>query len=586
MRPYKEGATRVFMQTHGFSINLFEGKWDKPNDYLKYGDKAKEQVDNGGYLTTLNDNSEWEIPRNIVDELFNYANQKYTYSAKFIFEGVSVVGGVDCEEELKKDEEDIKTCYLEMRFEQQNDEGEWEDVGKTKKLYIIFREISDLYDHYTVDGKWNDNSGSYQEGVLLANAIPAAKPSNKYEIGLWDDEHKDQYILFVHGWRMQPPERMFFAETALKRLYWQGYKGKYGFFSWPTKWFDKPAWVGPVDEAIRAAGHPYNYDTSEAIARRSGTRLATLLQYLKSENKNPVNIFAHSMGNIVVSEALLSSTGIVVNNYVALQSAATADAYTSDAPRRTEENSRFPYDHWVGRWQNVFCCHTAFYELKPDGTRSMYVPPLPGEDNTDPNPITNLENNGYRNNEVSDMYSFVTPGRHALAPDKEEGADYRSYYSGIRTSIQSGGIWNFYNRYDYALEGWQFNQILKPDIGTGYTREIEYTNPEASKDEIEKEWIVIDHWEVNGIDIEWQGGRMQNPGHPEIMAFTVPARSFALGADPGLAGLGEIGGSINLSQLGVTGQSYDHSAEFLSNIIKRGPIWQNLLGAFGLRGER
>ena len=42
------------------------------------------------------------------------------------------------------------------------------------------------------------------------------------------------YILFVHGWNMAPWEKDRFAETAFKRLYWQGYQGRFGEFRWPT----------------------------------------------------------------------------------------------------------------------------------------------------------------------------------------------------------------------------------------------------------------------------------------------------------------------------------------------------------------
>jgi|SRR5208283_805378 len=37
----------------------------------------------------------------------------------------------------------------------------------------------------------------------------------------------NQYILFVHGWNLQPYEKDAFASTAYKRLYWQGYKGRF-----------------------------------------------------------------------------------------------------------------------------------------------------------------------------------------------------------------------------------------------------------------------------------------------------------------------------------------------------------------------
>ena len=53
------------------------------------------------------------------------------------------------------------------------------------------------------------------------------------------------YILFVHGWNMETWEKDRFAETAFKRLYWQGYQGRFGEFRWPTDYdFTGSFWIG------------------------------------------------------------------------------------------------------------------------------------------------------------------------------------------------------------------------------------------------------------------------------------------------------------------------------------------------------
>jgi hypothetical protein len=55
----------------------------------------------------------------------------------------------------------------------------------------------------------------------------------------------NQYILFVHGWNMSPTEKTFFANTAYKRLWWQGYQGRFGAFHWPTM-YNFPSWSSQV----------------------------------------------------------------------------------------------------------------------------------------------------------------------------------------------------------------------------------------------------------------------------------------------------------------------------------------------------
>ena len=137
---------------------------------------------------------------------------------------------------------------------------------------------------------------------------------------------KKQYILFIHGWRMKPTERRNFADTAFKRLYWQGYRGRFGLFNWPTEWTD-------TSTTLKALQDPQNFDRSEQKAWNSAAALRNLLKKLDSEyGTQNVNMFAHSMGNIVASEALrLEATSPhpqkLVHVYVASQAAVPADAY-------------------------------------------------------------------------------------------------------------------------------------------------------------------------------------------------------------------------------------------------------------------
>jgi hypothetical protein len=134
---------------------------------------------------------------------------------------------------------------------------------------------------------------------------------------------------------MQPWERRAFAETSFKRLFWLGYNGRFGLFSWPTEFverWDWPAGLGVLKD-------PNNYNRSEVQAWKSGKELQKLLKNLSSESKYSGNIkvFAHSMGNIVVSEALkelskVSGSKGTISHYAACQAASVAHAYNPDAP--------------------------------------------------------------------------------------------------------------------------------------------------------------------------------------------------------------------------------------------------------------
>ena len=140
---------------------------------------------------------------------------------------------------------------------------------------------------------------------------------------------KDKTIIFVHGYRMQPWERRSFAETALKRLYWQGYGGRFVFFSWPTDYV-----AGTPGQIFS----PQNYDRSEFQARRSGASvlpsvITDVRRRLCQQDPQLLCISGHSMGNIVVSEAMRRFSVQSAGLYLSFQSADLAGCFKYDVPR-------------------------------------------------------------------------------------------------------------------------------------------------------------------------------------------------------------------------------------------------------------
>lgn len=180
--------------------------------------------------------------------------------------------------------------------------------------WIQIKDIKQMYERWTVGENPNAapmNSATWQ---VDSQAFRYASPTDT----------NTPYILFVHGWNMQPWEKDRFAETAFKRLYWQGYQGRFGSFRWPT--FNN--W--PATETL------YSYDKSEFQAWKSGVGLKNFLTKLNSQYQGNVYLMAHSMGNVVAGEALKQAgTNILVNTYIAMQAAIPAHAYDAFAPTRT-----------------------------------------------------------------------------------------------------------------------------------------------------------------------------------------------------------------------------------------------------------
>jgi len=129
---------------------------------------------------------------------------------------------------------------------------------------------------------------------------------------------------------METWEKDRFAETTYKRLYWQGYNGRFGFFRWPTgNGFGAigESWNNPITDSN-------NYDKSEWQAWKSAVGLRRLLAELNSTSPNNVRLIAHSMGNVVAGEALRTNTPLV-QTYSAMQAAVPSHSYDGTAPTRS-----------------------------------------------------------------------------------------------------------------------------------------------------------------------------------------------------------------------------------------------------------
>jgi hypothetical protein len=327
------------------------------------------------------------------------------------------------------------------------------------------------------------------------NSRPASAATSTWPIdsGSYTTNSTD-YILFVHGWRMKPWERRAFAHTAFKRLWWQGYRGRFGLFSWPTDWVNDPLFLQLLDAQ--------NYDRSERRAWRSAYALRRLLQDLGGRYPGRVRMMAHSMGNVTASEALrrqgLRSATALLHTYVASQASTVAHAYDATGPETIETDA-----------------------------------------------------------------STDTPETYAHYPTNN-----LPYFIGMTNAVQrnigngSPRIVNFHNRLDYALNKWLINQDAKPDSGWVYSK------PNQG-------WFRVD-----------TRVRLHFPHDTyEIYAHMAEARSRALGAavDVNHTVGGQIGSSINLgpnTAFDYQGNDWEHSAEFLSTIMRRRSYWSQLLTTF------
>lgn len=548
-----EGMT-FSMKANNININLYRGAWEKGTDYLTDADVMENQVkpnidvdgkEEPAYLFKLehSDQEKFFSQEEIVS-IFGTGNQ-----AKLIFEGYKP-SPATCQNQPGE-------CYLELLLKRGN------ELVTSTKVFMQLYDVKNYYDHYSVgDGQAQNGPTLLATATNLHDSVSELYQKYNINIGL-DEEFENEYIMFVHGWRMKYKERVSFGETAFKRLYWSGYKGEFGLFSWPTGWFDLPAYLYGPAQLPYVTGNFQNYGDSEALARQIGPKLTNLLVGLKEE-KN-VHIFAHSMGNVVVSEALRFSGGTsLVAHYVASQAAEVAGAYkplqSLMKHRAPVANITFssPEDAW------------RFYNLDNHLLDVEYEMP--------PN-----------------HYSYTIPALHgATSPDFEHQEATQEgwgagYYAGIKQS--AGRIVNFFNKKDAALLSWELNQLTKPDFLDGPTWEYDYSwdclrgvaclvdpYPDTEKDD-----KVTDVYKKATNEILWNLQPALDANSADILGHIVPARTNALGQVSVSGAASEVAFNISLNKTSsaFNDANQGHSAQFYGNYILRKNYWKSLLSEFG-----
>lgn len=186
--------------------------------------------------------------------------------------------------------------------------------------YLEFHDVKDFFEHArSSDVALNDppttNTGAYS--------------IDSYQVAHASSENKE-VIVFVHGINNTEFVYENANDTIFKRLYWQGYNGRYAAFRWPS-----PTW-SLMPTSTNQIGY-LEYNKGEYIGWQSGAGFKHYVDNLRARFPDyTINVCATSGGGVVASEGI--RLGAQVDNYAMVFVSLPAESFDGN-------NTNLIYDY-------------------------------------------------------------------------------------------------------------------------------------------------------------------------------------------------------------------------------------------------
>lgn len=389
------------------------------------------------------------------------------------------------------------------------------EISEGPGVWFDLVNIKSMYERAVATAAFNESWHYAHAGDVPAFLVSIAPDPKGHSFQQPANETKES-LVFVHGWKMEEDDVRSFAETMFKRLWWQGYRGRFRVLRWPTYTGD------------------YSFSESEFMAWKCGSVLKNYIEGSVPGASLPSDytkcVAAHSLGNVVVGSAL--KQGLVPDRYFAMQGAIPSGCYdTSDA---------------VNGFASPASASSAFDAVPSIVVlRSMFS----GGESSRATPDDTSPDWGYRGYltgaYAGKVVNFCNPQDFALTTGSTIGIDtnWLAWQFGYkpRDRTISGDI-NFEYRYiPTAPEG----QRLKL-----------YRYTDTTHDTVDAERPIAD-------------------AH-ESMGFLARTRSLPLGADTQAGGI--VNTTINLRDAyGFTESRGDHGGQFRRSIQNVRPFYQRII---------
>ncbi|MFZ4774282.1 MAG: esterase/lipase family protein [Terrimicrobiaceae bacterium] len=389
-------------------------------------------------------------------------------------------------------------------------DSEGHEIGEGPGVWLDLKDIK----------KMLQRGNALPEGIQAPHDNESGPFSGTISVDLDGDFQKDlseekNAIVFVHGWSMTYDSYINYSETMFKRLWHQGFKGRFCSLRWAPL---------VVNEAQLYAGE---YNRSEHRAFLYGQALKQFVETVKQDIPT-VSLIGHSMGNIVCGSAL--QQGLMVNNYLLMEAAVPAGCFDESGG-----NGIGGVNGYARFWNLEVTNPTPDYHQAPNGD----------------------QNNGYRG------FLQVIGGNVA--------GDIVNYHNQRDFALATGTKFFFFEA------NWEKNQEdYKPDgsttvIHSGDWRYLYNSNATDLSQRARLENIQF----INSSPV-WALTRYVNNSF-EVKSFIARPRSMAVGStDASLENQPGIMRHVNLQDYGFDGRESDHSGQFNRRIQELDALYLNI----------
>lgn len=164
---------------------------------------------------------------------------------------------------------------------------------------------------------------------------PFALDNGKNEVIFSNKNNRDpskDVFLFLHGFNVTEADAVDTNRVFFRRMYWTGYRGTYIGLTWngdynPIEW-------EAIRDSIDRLFYKIHFDTDVFQAFQTAPAIRNFIKSLPESVQ--INIAAHSLGNLVMWEALrllsCEKSNLRINNVVSIEGAVWSDAFRNPAP--------------------------------------------------------------------------------------------------------------------------------------------------------------------------------------------------------------------------------------------------------------